>query len=123
MPIYRRAIGLAEEQLKINPRNADALGWLANYHAMLGERKTAQDYLDRALVLASADADMRLRAALVYITFGDRDRSIRWLEKAVAAGLPQSQIRGSPGFDTLASDARFRRLIQQNPGGPVQKES
>ncbi len=38
---YRRTISLATERLRVNPRDAYALGVLAYCHAMLGERKAA----------------------------------------------------------------------------------
>ncbi|HEV8525591.1 MAG TPA: tetratricopeptide repeat protein [Terriglobales bacterium] len=114
----RRAIVLAQQRLKVNPRDANVLGWLASYHAILGDRTAAQKFLDDALAISPGDADMRLRAAVIYIKLGDRERSFRWLEKALAAGIPQSQIRNYPSFDILASDARFRKLIQETASGP-----
>ncbi|MHC4093934.1 MAG: tetratricopeptide repeat protein, partial [Planctomycetota bacterium] len=46
---YRRAVELAREQLDVNPNDAEVLGELAKYHAMLGDRENALECLGRAL--------------------------------------------------------------------------
>jgi len=110
-PTYRRAIALAEEQLKVNPRDAKALGWLANYHAMLGDKKAGLQYLGLALALAPSDPELRFKAAITYKHLGDSQQAMKWLEKAVAAGLERTRIRSTPAFDDLANEKRFQHLF------------
>ncbi len=38
---YKKAVPLAEQQLKLNPRDAGILASLAYYYSMLGDRKQA----------------------------------------------------------------------------------
>ena len=42
---YRKAISMAEQRLKVNPRDPGILGDLASYHSMLGHREQALSYL------------------------------------------------------------------------------
>ena len=109
---YRRAITLANEALRVNPRDAYALGVLAYCHAMLGERKPALGYLQAGLRLAPEDSEMRLKAALVYSQFGDVRQTLDWLKRALASGLSVAMIRDTPNFDSLQSDRGFQELFQ-----------
>jgi serine/threonine protein kinase/tetratricopeptide (TPR) repeat protein len=107
---YRRAISLAEESLRVNGHDGDALGYLAQYHAMLGERRQALAYSKRALAVAPHDPDVILSTAITYNQLGETDKTISALQDAVAAGLPRNQLRDTPNFDKLRADSRFQRL-------------
>lgn len=110
---FRKALELAGEKLKINPRDAYVLGNLAFYHAMLGERKLALDYLQRALAQAPKDAHVLFKAALVNAQLRDTERALEWLQKALAAGTSVTSVRDHPIFDFLRQDPRFQQLLQK----------
>src|SRR5205814_7452267 len=93
---YRRAIVLAEERLKINPRDAAVLGQLAGYHAMNGEKQAALTILDQALRLKPADAELLYKSAIVYNQLDEVDQALGALEKAVRAGYTWTAIRDAP---------------------------
>jgi len=109
---YERAIALAEESLRVNPRETFALGVLAICHAMRGEKKAALDSLEKGLRLAPADPEMRFKAALVYNQIGERNQALAWLEKALAAGYPPTIVRDTPNFGHLRASPRFPELLQ-----------
>jgi serine/threonine-protein kinase len=109
---YRRTIFLATERLRVNPRDAYALGVLAYCHAMLGERKPALRYLQSGLKLTPEDSEMRFKAALVYNQFADTRDTLTWLKSALASGLSVAIVRDTPNFDSLRPDPRFQELIQ-----------
>jgi len=109
---YRQTISLANEALRVNPRDAYALGVLAYCHAMLGERKPALEYLQTGLRLAPEDSEMRFKAALVYTQFGDIKQTLGWLKKALASGLSLAVVRDTPNFDSFRSDRSFQELFQ-----------
>jgi serine/threonine-protein kinase len=113
---YRKAITLGEEQLRVNPRNASLLSYLAVYHAMLGEEQAAWANLKPALALAAGNPEVQFNGALVANQFGDAGRAIAWLRQALAAGLQADQIRNSPNFDNLRTSKPFQELLQEkNP--------
>lgn len=109
---YRKTISLAHEALRINPRDASALGVVAYCHAMLGEKKPALDYLQQGLKLAPQDSEMRFKAALIYNQFGDNAQTLAWLTKALAGGFSTTIVRDTPNFDLLRSNPRFEALFK-----------
>ncbi len=110
---YQKAIAMAAEKLKVNPRDEYVLANLAYFHAMLGDKKPALDYLQRALAQAPKDAVVQFKAALVSIQFGDKKKSLEWLKRAVAAGTSAAEVRDNPMFDALRQDPRFQRLLEK----------
>jgi serine/threonine protein kinase/tetratricopeptide (TPR) repeat protein len=110
---YRKALELGEEQRKINPRDAHMLSYLAEYHAMLGEKQKAQLRIGEAEKLAPRDPEVLYYAAMVYVQAGDQKKSLDKLERAVAAGYPAATVRDTPNFSVLQNDPRFRALISQ----------
>jgi Flp pilus assembly protein TadD len=109
---YERAIALANQSLSVNPRDANALGYLAEYHAMLGQRKPAMMYLHECLHLAPKDPGLLFNGALIYNQFGETDIAIALLQKAIAGGFSKSSLRDAPNFDNLHTDLRFSQLVQ-----------
>ncbi len=112
MEYYRKAISLAEPQLKINPRDAGVLGDLASYYSMLGDRKQALSYLDRSLQLGPGDKDLLLNAAVVYNQLHETGTALEWLSKALAAGYSRSVVATGAPFDNLHDNPRYQALMQ-----------
>jgi serine/threonine protein kinase/tetratricopeptide (TPR) repeat protein len=110
---YRKALDLGEEQRKVNPRDAHMLSYLAEYHAMLGEKQKARLLIGEAEKLAARDPEVLYYAAMVYVQAGDQNKSLDKLESAVAAGYPRAGVRDTPNFSVLQNDPRFRALISQ----------
>jgi len=110
---YRQAIALAEQALHVNQRDASALGSLAIYHAMLGERQSALKNLDQAIRVQPKSPDLLFNSAIVYQQCGDTDRALDALEKAVAAGIAPAALQDAPNFDSLRNNPRFLKLIQR----------
>jgi len=108
---YRKAIALAQAKLQVNPRDANLLAFVATYIAMTGKKDAAIADVQHAIELAPGDPDVRFRAALVYNRFGDIERTVASLEKAVAAGYPATAIRDTPDFDHLRDNSRIRAML------------
>jgi eukaryotic-like serine/threonine-protein kinase len=110
---YTRATALALEALRVNSRDAVALSSVSLYRAMLGERRAAVDYLERALRIEPKRPDLLLNAAIAYRQLGEEDQALDYLEKAVTAGLPAESLRDLPNFDSLRNKPRFQKLFPQ----------
>ena len=108
---YRQAISMAEQRLKVNPRDNDVLSDLARYWAMFGDRRKALDYLDRSLAGKEKDKELLFAAALVYNQFRETGTALEWLAKALAAGYPKSVVSKAPDLDNLHDNARYRSLM------------
>jgi len=115
MSAYRKAIDLIQARLEVNPRDASALAFSADYYAMLEQEPQARDRLSRALEVAPADAEVLFRAAILYNHFGNTEKALDYLTKSVAAGYSQTAIRDTPDFDRLRDDPRFRALSVRPP--------
>jgi serine/threonine-protein kinase len=110
---YGKGIALGEEELRVNPRNADVLSSVAMYYAMRGERKPALENLDAALHLNPKNPGLLFNAGIVYEQLDEAERALDALEKAVAGGISAATLRDTPNFDGLRANPRFLRLIQQ----------
>jgi serine/threonine-protein kinase len=110
---YRKAIALAEAQLKVNQRDASVLGDLASYYSMLGNRKQALSYLDRSLQLGQGDKDLLFNAAVVYNQLRETGAALEWLRKALSAGYSRSAVSTLATFDNLHDNPQYQALMQQ----------
>jgi tetratricopeptide (TPR) repeat protein len=109
---YGTAIALGNEDLRLNPRDAQLLGYLAAYHAMRGERKPALDNLGQSLRLQPMSPDLLLNAGIVYQQIGDSKRALDALERAVSLGVSPEMLRDTPNLNSLSNNQRFIRLIR-----------
>ena len=55
---------------------------------------------------------------LLYLSLGNRDEAIRWLEQAIAdhESLTITMIKDDPKLDPLRGDPRFEALVQKVVG-------
>ena len=114
---YSTAISLGEENLRQNPRNAQLLAYLGEYHAMRGERKPALDKIDAALRLQPKSPEVLLASAIVYQQLGDSSSALNALEKAASVGVAPEILRDTPNFGALSGNPRFLALVQGNHPG------
>jgi tetratricopeptide (TPR) repeat protein len=113
LKVYRRAIALGEEKLRVNPRDSEVLSYLAMYHAMCLEQKPALENLDTALRLNPKSPDLLFTAGIVYQQLGDTSRALDALEKAVAGGISPATLSDTPNFDALRDNPRFLKLVRR----------
>jgi serine/threonine-protein kinase len=109
---YLEAIRLADEELRVNPRDGRILSLRATYLAMTNNKPPAMASLQKALSFSPNNPNVEFRAALVYNHFGDTDRTLEWLQKALAAGLPVSLVNQTPDFDHLRADPAFQAILR-----------
>jgi tetratricopeptide (TPR) repeat protein/TolB-like protein len=109
-PTLVRAIDIAEEDLRVNPDDADVHTSLAEYFAMLGNRTQAIRHLQAALRSRPNDPETEYFAAKTYNVLGDRDQSLAWLDKAVGAGYSSAEINHTVELDSLRKDRRFPNI-------------
>ena len=109
---YREAIRLADEKLRVNPRDGRAWALRSTYLAMTDNKQEALASLQKALSLAPAEPSVQFRAALVYNHFGETGRTLEWLRKALTGGFPVSFVSSMPDFDDLRADPQFQAILR-----------
>ena len=109
---YRQAIALADEKLRVNPKDGRVLAFRATYLAMLDRKEEALASLQKALKISPKDPDVQCRAALVYNRFGDKNHMLDALEKALSAGVPAAWVRDTPDFDHLSNDPKLEAILR-----------
>jgi serine/threonine-protein kinase len=108
---YRKAITMAEDQLKINPQDTDVLSSLGLYHAMVQEKELAMKYMNQSLTAGSNNNEVVFNAAKTENQLGNTDQSLRYLGKAIAGGYSKYYAKDDPGFGNIREDERFRGLV------------
>ena len=111
---YRKALSLGKQQLQVNARDATVLGYMAYYHAMLGERAEAQSCEREALAVAPRDPELLFNLALAHNQLGETERALEWLTKALAAGYSRATVRDTPLLDNLRTTPGFQKLLSGN---------
>jgi len=107
---FQQSLVLANEQLKVNPRDAALLGRVASLYAFLGQKSKALEHLDRSLQIGRGDKDLWYNAADVYNDLGETAVALECLQKAISAGYSPSTIAKAPTFDNLRSNPTFQQL-------------
>ena len=107
---WTRMIEMAEAQVAINPRDAEALGALAGASAKIGAREEALSYIKSLLALKQRDWTTLRDVARYYEVLGERDLALRYLEEAFEIGLTLVAVERSPWFDALRTDPRYKKI-------------
>ncbi|HLI62063.1 MAG TPA: tetratricopeptide repeat protein [Terriglobales bacterium] len=110
---YAKALETATEQLKVNPKDPAVLSGIALYHAHLGDKQEAEEFISQALAAAPNDSDTLFTSALVYEIIGDRDKALEALSKAYKAGYSLEEIAKEPELRKLQSDPLYQRWLQE----------
>ena len=108
---YRQARDLVLAQLAVNARDPGLHVLLAVEQAFLGDKVQARASLDEALRLAPTNGRTLFDIAeFLEYRLGEREESLKWLEKAVQHGQPWLEIDRSPFLKELRKDPRFERI-------------
>jgi Flp pilus assembly protein TadD/TolB-like protein len=109
---YRQAATLAEQERRLDPKDARVLAQLADCYAMLGDAAKARPLAAEAGALAPQDRRVASTLAGVYEFVGDRDAALRWLGAAFALGYPRIDVDSDPTFEKLRKDPRWPKVAR-----------
>ncbi len=113
---YEKALQAANDQLSVNPNNAEVLSGIALYDAHLGRKQDAETSIGRALRLSPKNGDVLFTSALVYEIIGNRTRALQRIDLAVKSGYSIADVEHEPELGALRSDARYVRWSRQETG-------
>lgn len=108
---FERTAQLAEQQRRVNPRDAIVLMRLADAYSNLRKPQQARQLVEQALTLAPNDVENQFQASSIYEQLGDRALALQSLEKAIKGGYPRDLIEREPMLAQLRLDPRFRQII------------
>lgn len=108
---HAKTLELAEDGLRVNPRDVSLQLVVAQAAAAVGNRVRAQTALEDALKASPSDAAQQFSVAVFYERWqNDRARALEWLAKAVANGQTWRQVERLPWLRALRDDPRFQEL-------------
>jgi tetratricopeptide (TPR) repeat protein len=112
---FRKAMDLALNELKENPRRGYTRAFVGYFAAMLGDRKRAEDEIGQAMQLSPGDNEVVRCAALTYLALGERDRAIEVLSAATPELL--RELDRHPDLAEFRNDPRFEQLVARTTSG------
>jgi tetratricopeptide (TPR) repeat protein len=111
------ALAAIEEYLKARALNDDPslLGLLAHAYAVSGNKSEAMKIRNQLEALAKQRYVSAYTFSLVYLSLGDKELALRWLERAYQdrAGDSLRFIKVEPLLDALHGDPRFEALAEK----------
>lgn len=110
---YQKAIQLALRSLKVNPVDADTLGYLALYYAKNGDPKLGLEFIRRARAIDQNGSELPYRQAVVDIIAGKPDGTLASLKEAFQKGYAVVLVKNDPEFKPLEANPEFAKLLAQ----------
>ncbi|MFV1980634.1 MAG: protein kinase [Rhodothermia bacterium] len=114
-----RAAEMAEEWLKVNPRDDEAKSRLAGYYGELGDAEKSRNIL---IKLESRSRDglsgtVAFEVGAAWEAIGERERALGWIETAVEKGYSLTDITRYPGLEELRQSPEYLRIITSTSAG------
>ena len=110
---YDRAIALALQQLRVNPRDAIVRGNLGLYYAKKGDVARGVRFMTDARAIDRTNVNLIYNEALAYALAKRPSEAITALRAAFEAGYPVSMASSDPDLKALQSDPRFAELVAE----------
>ena len=108
---FDRAITLAREQVRLNPKDVLAWSRLALWLAKRGNGSESILALTRAMDLAPTNVDVLARGVTVHLLAGDRARARACLAAALEGGYGLVELARDPELAPLREDPEVQRLL------------
>jgi serine/threonine-protein kinase len=103
-----KAIQLLQEQVRIDPENAEAQATLAALLARNGNRDKSLSAIHISLALSPKSGYVLGQVADAYESLGDRRNAIAYLRQAMARGLSRLQVKEDPEIQPVIQDPQFK---------------
>jgi tetratricopeptide (TPR) repeat protein len=110
-PLFEEAIRKAEEQLRVNPADADLLTELALIRAETGDGSRALKHVEEARKREPENNDVLFRSVLVYERTGNRRLALKAIEEMLRRGPLMWEIELDPVLAELRQDPGYKALV------------
>jgi tetratricopeptide (TPR) repeat protein len=111
---YRRAIGLGEAHLEVNPDDAMVMSDVALYYSRVGDAGKARELDARAHSQGDSIMYVHYNSALIHAQLGDTEEALTALKRALELNYEKELLLIDPAFEGLRQDERFRQLVSQS---------
>jgi len=108
---FRRAAGIAEPGMAVNPSHWESLTSLAWARQMLGDEESAASLIECALAVAPNDPYSYYYKALIELQQGDSAEAVEALVRAVDLGYPRALLRAEPYLEPVRRDRDVTALL------------
>lgn len=115
---YGKAIALAYKQLAINPRDAEAMGYLGQYFAKKGDPGRGLELIRRARSMDPTDVSLTYFQAVVECIAGQNSAALKDLHQALRQGYPAAEARSDPELKNLQALPEFATMIRDYASKP-----
>ncbi len=110
---YETAITLALQELRVNPRNAITLGFLATYYAKHGEPSRGLEFIRRARSIEKNDPTIPYQEAVVQAIAKSQKEALAALREALQKGYPLKEVESDPEMKELRALPAFSALAAE----------
>jgi TolB-like protein/Flp pilus assembly protein TadD len=111
---YRRAIGLGEARLEVNPDDSMVMSDVALYYSRVGDVEKARELDARAHSQGDDIMYVHYNSALIHAQLGDTEEALSALKRALELNYEKELLLIDPAFEGLRQDERFRQLVSQS---------
>jgi len=108
---YDKAISIAYKDLRVNAKNATALGSLGVYFAKKGDASLAAHYIRQARSIDASDVQLIYEEAVIRALANQPDLALESLRSAFEQGTSPEQARLDPEFRNLWTNRAFQNLM------------
>lgn len=112
--VAKRGIGLAQEHLRLNRKDARAIYLACGSMIQLGMYKQAMEWAERALAVNPEDPMINYNVACCFAQAGEPDRAMDCLEKARGSGMVNAGwLKNDSDLFSLRDNPRFKALLAE----------
>ncbi|MCA1625574.1 MAG: protein kinase [Acidobacteria bacterium] len=112
--MYEQAIKTFQDGMSRAQRHPQLISSLGHAYALAGERNKAAQALAELREMSKQKYISPYLFAVVYVSLGDKDQALAWLEKAYQdRSVWLIWLKVEPRFDSLRSDPRFQDLMRR----------
>ena len=113
---YERAVSLAEESLRVDPRAPDMLVALAVVEAKLGRFEAATRHALEASQLAPEHSEVLYKRAIVHALAGEEREALESLSAAISQGYSAELAREEEDLKIIRDTPEFEKLTAAKAG-------
>lgn len=118
---YDQAIAIAYKSYRVNPRDAETLGYLAIDYAKKGDNAQAMEFIRRARAIDPKGNTQMYEEAVIYALAGRTPEALKSLGEALRSGYTVLEARNDPELKSLRDWPEFQKLLDQLAASGVKR--